>query len=133
MSEKRTVSESITYKAQPHKPFRVIKTQYGPIEIPNMFPTNKFEGFKICCGQCFHLGITDAILATRNVECCGMCKPCYKMCCPSELKRMEHYCSNCGNILAVAHLPELPGCPSLVEHWSRTIPHVEKFRAQLRD
>merc|ERR1712032_563956 len=101
-NEKRTVNESITYKANPHKPWKTYYTPDGPVQVPNMFPTNKFEGFKICCGQCFHLGVTDAIIATRNVTCAPCCTCFWRMCCPQELKRMEHYCTNCGNILAVA-------------------------------
>ena len=98
-----------------------------------MFKTNKFEGFKICCGQCFHLGVTDAIMATRNVKCacCYMCF--YKMCCPWELRRMEHYCTNCGALLAAAQVPAPISCPTLCPHWSKTIPHVEKFKAALKN
>ena len=127
MTEKRTISENITYNAHPHQPMLGV----GEFQVPNLFPTNKFEGFKICCGQCYHLAKTDAVLATRNVCCALCCTPCWKMCCPEELKRMEHYCTNCGALLAAAQLPIDPGCPSLCAHWTRTIPHVEAFKATM--
>ena len=73
--EKRTLSESVTYKAKAHRPYRTTYYQDTPLEgsvwdkrlefpIPNHFATNKFESFKICCGQCFNLDMTEPILAT---------------------------------------------------------------------
>ena len=95
--EKRSVSENIAYKAQPHKPyidmcfFNLVDyicsggdmdEAITMVHMPNIMECNKFEGFKICCGQCFCLDKTDAIMATRNVKCAMCCYPMWKMCCP---------------------------------------------------
>ena len=73
-------------------------TPMGPVE--NTFETCKYEPIKLCCGQCFHLGDTKTIIATANVRGCK--RNLMAMCCANRLKRMEHYCGNCGTMLATA-------------------------------
>lgn len=48
---------------------------------------------------------------------------------------MEHYCCNCGCLLAIAAVPELPTCPMCAPkpEWSRVIPDVEKFKLTLKN
>ena len=95
---KHTINENIVYNATPHEP-----TFYNPMSgmmEQNLFSTNKFEPFKVCCGQCFYLGNTKTILAKRNIKGCE--KNLWAMCCPARLRRMEHYCANCGLMLAIA-------------------------------
>lgn len=122
----RKINETIRYDAVPRKP------------MPwNIFETQKFEAFKICCGMCFHLDQTDAIIADRNL-CCGMCTRCvWKCSCPQMLRRVEHYCKNCGTLLAIAMLPAPEkvccGTASAKKEWERTIPDVEKFKTKLYD
>ena len=59
--EKREINEKIKYRADAYKPC-----------MTNMFHTEKFEPFKFCCGNCYHLDMTQAIIATYN-PCCACC------------------------------------------------------------
>jgi hypothetical protein len=103
---KHTVNENIVYNANPHK-----ATLFNPmtgLDEPNLFDTNKFEPFRVCCGKCFCLGLTKTIIADRNVRGCQ--RNYMAMCEPWKLRRMEHYCGNCGIMLATAYVPEVPAC-----------------------
>jgi len=118
MTEVRKINESIRYNANAYKP-----------NMFNLFHTLKFEPFKFCCGNCYHLDLTQAIIASYN-PCCACCtKMLYKCICPEKLKRMEHYCQNCGTLLAVAYIPKV----SKHAPWLRTIPDVEKFKTVLAE
>merc|ERR1712127_677967 len=77
----RKINETIRYQATPLKP-------------DSPFITEKFEPFKMCCGNCFHLDMTQAIIATYNPCCSCISRKCYQIKCPEQLKRMEHYCQN---------------------------------------
>ena len=119
---KHTINENIVFNAIPHNSF----TQ-------GLFDTNKFEPFKICCGQCFNLSMTKPIIADRNVKGCE--KNMMAMCAPNKLKRMEHYCGNCGMMMAIAEVPDTPGCAMCAPKpdWHRVIPDVEKFKLSLKN
>jgi hypothetical protein len=114
----RKINESIRYNATPSKP-----TAW------NLFETQKFEPFKYCCGNCFHLDATQAIIASYNPMCGCITKMVWKCMCPERLKRMEHYCQNCGTLLAVAYIPKT----DKMALWKRHIPDVEKFKAVLAE
>lgn len=65
---KNIITENIVYQAEPHQPF-----VFDPIKgmmVENLFETNKFEPFKLCCGQCYYLGMTKTIIANANIKGC---------------------------------------------------------------
>lgn len=128
---KHTINENIVYQAVPHKA-TVMNYMTGAV-MENLFDTNKFEPFKVCCGQCFYLGNTKTIVADRNVKGCE--RNMWAACCPNRLRRMEHYCGNCGLMLAVADIPDTPTCAMCAPkpEWSRIIPEVEKFKLTLKN
>ena len=74
------------------------------------FDTRKHHAFPILCGHCSYYGLTDPKETSYGITICGLLalgtELCYilaaRQCCPRRLQRTDHYCANCGALLAQA-------------------------------
>ena len=83
--------------------------QYKAEGVTEVFTTRHHSPFEICCGHCFYVGDTQTFESDRSCSILG-CLCCYEIipilcmqrCCPHQLHRTDHYCSNCGSHIAQA-------------------------------